>query len=114
MSLLHLAASLPAAILCAAAAVANLTGHRYPREEAHRLGVPHGWIPVLGTLLGAGAIGLLVGPFVPAVGLAASGGLVLYFTGALAAHLRVGDLRLGAWSLFSGLSAAALAAYLLW
>ncbi|MFY7066679.1 DoxX family protein [Nocardiopsis changdeensis] len=113
MSFLHLAAVLPAALLCAAAAVANLTGHRYPREEADRLGVPRTWIPVLGTLLGAGALGLLAGLAVPAVGLAAAAGLVLYFVGALVAHLRVGDLRLGAWALFSVLSAAALAAYLL-
>lgn len=110
---LHIVASLPAALVCAAAAVANLTGHRYPREEADRLGVPRTWIPVLGTLLGAGALGLLVGAAVPAVGLAASAGLVLYFIGALIAHLRVGDLRLGAWAVFFGTSAAALTAYLL-
>ncbi|CAL9395972.1 hypothetical protein SUDANB121_01364 [Nocardiopsis dassonvillei] len=112
--LLHLAASLPAAVLCAAAAAANLTGHRYPRREADRLGVPRSWIPFLGTLLGAGALGLLVGPAVPAVGLAASAGLVLYFTGGLVAHLRVGDLHLGAWAVFFGASAAAFTAYLLW
>ncbi|WP_306371113.1 DoxX family protein [Nocardiopsis sp. CC223A] len=114
MPLLHLAASLPAVVVCGAASIANLTGHRYPREQADLLGVPHTWIPVLGALLGAGALGLLVGPAVPVVGLAAAAGLVLYFVGALVAHLRVGDLRLGAWALFFGSSAVALAAYVLW
>ncbi|MFD6098168.1 DoxX family protein [Nocardiopsis flavescens] len=112
MHLLHLAAVLPAAPACAAAAVADLSGHRYPREEADRLGVPRRWIPLLGALLGAGSLGLLLGLAVPAVGTAASAGLVLYFLGALAAHLRVGDLRLGPWALFFTASVAAFAAYL--
>ncbi|MFL1377964.1 MULTISPECIES: DoxX family protein [unclassified Nocardiopsis] len=114
MSLLHLAASLPAVVACGAASIANLTGHRHPREQADLLGVPHTWIPVLGSLLGAGALGLLVGAAVPAVGLAAAAGLVLYFAGALVTHLRAGDLHLGAWALFFGASALALAAHLPW
>jgi hypothetical protein len=39
-----------------------------------------------GTLLAAGALGLLVGFAVPVIGTAAAIGLVLYFLGAVGAH----------------------------
>jgi hypothetical protein len=51
-------------------------------------GVPRSWWPWLGTAKAAGAAGLLVGLFVPAVGVAAGIGLVLYFTGAVITVLR--------------------------
>jgi DoxX-like family len=44
-----------------------------------RLGVPKPWPPILGILKAAGALGLLVGILVPAIGVAASVGLVLFF-----------------------------------
>lgn len=46
-------------------------------------GVPRSWWPWLGVAKGAGAVGLLVGLAVPAVGVLAGVGLVLYFAGAL-------------------------------
>ncbi|MER5363136.1 hypothetical protein [Streptomyces sp. NPDC002785] len=39
---------------------------------------------------------------------AGAAGLVLYFLGALGAHLRVGDHQLGGWGVCSGLAPAAL------
>lgn len=54
-------------------------------------------------------MGLAAGLFVPALGAAAAAGLVLYFLGALVAHLRVGDHRLGPWAVFFCLPLAALA-----
>lgn len=45
-------------------------------------GVPRSWWPWLGTAKAAGALGLVVGLFVPAIGLAAAICLVLYFVGA--------------------------------
>ncbi|MGA8112507.1 MAG: DoxX family protein [Actinocatenispora sp.] len=51
-------------------------------------GVPRSWWPWLGAAKAAGAAGLLVGLLVPAVGVAAGIGLVLYFTGAVITVLR--------------------------
>ncbi|MEU0397156.1 DoxX family protein [Streptomyces sp. NPDC006208] len=76
---------------------------------ADRLSVPRSWMVPLGTLLGAGALGLLIGFAVPLIGTAAAAGLVLYFLGAVGAHLRVGDRRLGAAAAFLSLSVAVLA-----
>jgi zinc transporter ZupT len=91
------------------AAVANLIGHDHPRRQAAKLSVPVSWTRPLGATLGAGALGLLAGFVVPVLGAVAAGGLVLYFLGALCAHLRVRDHQLGPWAVFFGLSAAALA-----
>lgn len=51
-------------------------------------GVPRSWWPWLAAANGAGALGLLVGLIVPAVGVAAAVGLILYFTGAVITVLR--------------------------
>ncbi|MEU1307528.1 DoxX family protein [Streptomyces cinnamoneus] len=51
-------------------------------------GIPQSWLPFLGTAKAAGAVGLLAGLFVPAIGLLAGIGLVLYFAGAVVAVLR--------------------------
>ena len=57
-----------------------------------RAGVPESWLTVLGTLKTAGAVGLLLGLFgVPLIGTAAAIGLVLFFVGAIATHLRARD-----------------------
>ncbi|MGW6707020.1 DoxX family protein [Streptomyces sp. NPDC054956] len=45
------------------------------------------WTP-LGALKAAGALGLLVGLFVPFIGIAAGIGLVLYYTGAVITVIR--------------------------
>ncbi|MEV0288947.1 DoxX family protein [Kribbella sp. NPDC050820] len=108
MYAVYLAATLLAATLTASAAVANLIGHAYPKSQADKLNVPHTWMRPLGTLLGAASLGLLAGLAIPPLGLLASAGLVLYFLGALAAHLRVHDHQLAAWTLFFTASLAAL------
>ncbi|GAB2486689.1 DoxX family protein [Nocardiopsis aegyptia] len=51
-------------------------------------GVPESWMLWLGTAKAAGAVGLLVGLFVPVIGLLATIGLCLYFTGAVITVLR--------------------------
>ncbi len=53
--------------------------------------VPMKWFPWLAACEIAGAAGLLLGLAWPPLGTAASAGLVLYFVGAVVAHLRVGD-----------------------
>src|SRR5437588_248599 len=55
-----------------------------------RVGVPESWLTFpIGTLKVAGALGLLLGlAGVPLIGTAAAIGLVLFFLGAIGAHLR--------------------------
>jgi hypothetical protein len=79
------------AVFNGAAAVTYLIGHDYPKTQADMKGLPRRWVPVLGTLLAAGTAGLLAGFAVPLLGTLAACGLVLYFIGAIIAHLRVGS-----------------------
>lgn len=51
-------------------------------------GIPRSWWPWLGTAKAAGAAALLIGLFVPVIGLMAGIGLVLYFTGAVITVVR--------------------------
>jgi hypothetical protein len=51
-------------------------------------GVPESWWVWLGLAKAAGALGLAVGIWIPAVGVAAAVGLVLYFTGAVVTVVR--------------------------
>jgi DoxX-like family len=61
----------------------------------NKLGVAESWLPILGVLKAAGALGLLIGVGVPLIGLAAAVGLTLFFIGAVITHLRARDLSLG-------------------
>ena len=51
-------------------------------------GIAQSWWPWLGTAKAAGAVGLLVGLFVPVIGVVAGICLVLYFAGAVVTVLR--------------------------
>ncbi|MGW5679465.1 DoxX family protein [Streptomyces sp. NPDC003860] len=69
--------------------VMDFANPKYVRANAAEVGVLPNWIPWLAALKGAGAVGLLAGLLgVPAVGLAAATGLVLFFVGAVAVHVR--------------------------
>ncbi|PKV79211.1 DoxX family protein [Nocardia fluminea] len=57
-------------------------------EPLVEYGVPQTWWTPLGIAKALGSIGLLVGLFVPAIGIIAAIGLILYFTGAVATVLR--------------------------
>jgi DoxX-like family len=107
------AAYVTVTILCAvfngAAAVIYLIGHEYPKAQADMKGVPRKWVPVLGMLLAAGTVGLLAGLAVPLLGTLAASGLVLYFIGAIIAHLRVGSRDIVGGIVFLSTAAAALA-----
>jgi hypothetical protein len=54
--------------------------------------VPMKWFPWLAACEFAGAAGLLLGLAWAPPGIAAAVGLILYFIGAIVAHLRVGDI----------------------
>jgi hypothetical protein len=51
-------------------------------------GVPPSWWPWLGAAKSTGAAGLLLGLFVPVIGVMAAIGLVLYFIGAVVTVVR--------------------------
>ena len=55
------------------------------------IGVPLGLFPLLAACEIAGGLGLLAGIILPRLGVAAAVGLVVYFIGALTAHLLVRD-----------------------
>lgn len=72
------------------AAVADLVSARFVLATMAEVGVPRSWLVPLGVLKGAGVAGLLLGLLgVGPLGIAAATGLVLFFTGALATHVRV-------------------------
>lgn len=58
-----------------------------------RVGVPEDKLNALALILLAGATGLIAGLFWDPIGVAAALGLVLYFTLAVAAHIRFHDRR---------------------
>ncbi|MEU7840063.1 DoxX family protein [Micromonospora sp. NPDC049114] len=101
-----------ASVFTGTAAVTYLIGHDYPKAQADMKRVPRSWLPVLGLLLAAGSVGLLAGFAVPLLGTLAAAGLVLYFVGALIAHLRVGSRDLVGWAVFFVTVLAALAVHL--
>lgn len=55
----------------------------------HAVGVTDSRIPLLAILEILGVIGLIIGIWIPWLGVAAAGGLLLYFLGAVIAHVRV-------------------------
>jgi hypothetical protein len=90
-----------ASVFTAIAAVTYFIGHEYPKAQMDMKRLPHSWMPMLGTFLALGSVGLLVGFGIPLVGILASVCLVLYFIGALIAHLRVGSRKLVGWAVFT-------------
>ncbi|MPZ85583.1 MAG: DoxX family protein [Actinophytocola sp.] len=73
----------------AGAAAADLARARFVLANMAEVGVPRSWLPPLAVLKGAGAAGLLLGLLgMRPLGIAAAIGLVLFFVGALAAHVR--------------------------
>ncbi|MGI5460854.1 DoxX family protein [Streptomyces sp. CA-249302] len=104
----YLTVTLLGVVFNGAAAVTYLIGHEYPKTQADMKGIPRKWVPVLGMLLAAGTAGLLAGLAVPVLGTLAAVGLVLYFVGAIFAHLRVGSRNVVGGIVFLATAAAAL------
>jgi hypothetical protein len=110
MHVVYLATTILAALANSYAAVLDFVGAESVKVVADRVRVPRGWMLPLGTLLAAGAVGLLAGFVVPALGTAAAIGLVLYFVCAVIAHLRVRDRQIGGAVFFLLLATLALTA----
>lgn len=77
------------AVANAAIAVADLARAPFVLTNSAEVGVAPRWIPYLASLKMAGAVGLLVGlAAAPWLGLAAAGGLTMFFIGAVIVHIR--------------------------
>ena len=93
MSIATIVISVLLAVAFLFTAAIKLFGVRQSLQIRDQLGVAAGLWRVIGALEVAGAVGLLVGLEVPALGLAAAVGLSLLMVAAIGAHGRVGDLR---------------------
>lgn len=107
---------LAASALCAAAnafiAAADWAKAKFVLANSAEVGLRPAVLPYLAALKAAGAAGLLAGfAGAPWLGLAAGIGLVLFFVGAVAAHVRARVLRNVAVPGLYLLLAAAAAAY---
>jgi hypothetical protein len=70
-------------------AIADLAQSQFVLGNMAAVHVPRSWLPTLGALKAAGAVGLLLGLLgVPLIGILAAAGLVLFFVGAVITHIR--------------------------
>ena len=110
MHVTYVVITILAALANGYAACLNFAGAESVKVVADKVQVSRRWMIPFGIVLASGALGLLIGFAVPVLGAAAAIGLVLYFTGALGAHLRVRDPGIGGAVSFLVLAVAALIA----
>ena len=110
MHIAYLIITILSAVAYGYAASLNFVGAESVRAVADEVQVSQKWMLPFGVLLASGALGLLIGFAVPAIGTAAAIGLALYFICALSAHLRVRDPKVGGAVSFLVLAVAALIA----
>lgn len=108
MFIATIAVSVFLALAVFGSAMAKLTKQPKLVESMTALQIPFGWLPWLAAAEIAGAIGLIVGLWVAPIGIAAAIGLVGYFVGAVATHVRANDKNLVAPGVLLVLSIAAL------
>ena len=106
------AATVVVSVLLALAAIGSAMGKltKNPKivESMDTLHVPMSWLPPLAAAEIAGGVGLLVGLKVAPLGIAAAIGLVAYFVGAVATHLKAKDKNIAAPLVLMVVSFAAL------
>jgi hypothetical protein len=89
MNHVYIAVAGATAFVNAGMGIGGLTKAGFVVKNAAEVGVASSWVPLLGALKTAGAIGLVMGLFgVPIIGTAAAAGLVVFFIGAIVAHVR--------------------------
>ncbi|MFI5757372.1 DoxX family protein [Streptomyces sp. NPDC051569] len=96
------------AVALTGSAVGTFTRQEKIISSMSALGVPDTWFPRLAALKAAGAVGLVVGLWVPAIGIAAAIGVALYFIGAAITHLRAKDYEIAPVVIIFLLAVAAL------
>ncbi|NEY36522.1 DoxX family protein [Streptomyces sp. PRKS01-65] len=88
MSTAYLVVTVLGAVMAGVSALTTFLRAEWIAKPLADYGVPRAWWPWLATAKAAGAAGLLVGLAVPAVGVLAAAGLVLYFLGAMVTVVR--------------------------
>jgi DoxX-like family len=89
MFITYLAVTMVTILANATVAVGDLLRSESVLENAAQVRVALRWVPMLGALKAAGALGLLLGLLgVPWIGELAAACLVLFFLGAIAFHVR--------------------------
>lgn len=113
MYIAAVAVSIFLAVALTFSAVGKLTKNPKVIPIMEQVGVPADKIPWLAYIEILGAIGLIVGLFVWPIGVAAAVGVILYFVGAVIAHLRVKDSGFGPAAFLAAVGIAALVLRLL-
>jgi DoxX-like family len=116
MTIAYVVVTVVTAIINIYAGIADLIPAKSVLANSAQVHVPRSWLPTLGMLKLAGALGLVAGLFgLTAIGIAAATGLVLFFIGAVITHLRASVLYNiafpGGYLLMSAASLALLAAH---
>ena len=88
MTIAHIIVTIVAALWVGFSAYSIFAKAAFVVEPLQSYGVPQSWWFRLGLAKAAGALGLLVGLFLPFIGVAAAIGIILYFSGAVIAVLR--------------------------
>jgi hypothetical protein len=105
------AAAIVSALLALAAigsGFGKLTKQPKVVESLTGIGVPMTWFPRLAAAEIAGGVGLLAGLKLAPLGIAAAIGLVAYFVGAVASHVRAKDKNIAPPAALGALAVAAL------
>jgi len=88
MDTIHIVVTVAAALWVGFSAASVFFRAKWVVEPLASYGVPRSWWLWLGLAKAAGSIGLLVGLYVPVIGVLAGVGLVLYFIGAVVTIIR--------------------------
>jgi uncharacterized membrane protein YphA (DoxX/SURF4 family) len=105
-------ATIVASVLLAAVLLSSAAGKLTRKPDIlagmEKVGVPADKIPYLAYLEIAGALGLIAGLFWWPIGVAAAIGVILYFVGAVGAHIRAKDSALAPPAVIGLVAVAAL------
>ncbi|HTU68972.1 MAG TPA: DoxX family protein [Candidatus Baltobacteraceae bacterium] len=89
MNLAYLAVTGVTIVVNAGAVAADFANAGFVLKTAREVHVSRSWLPLLGALKAAGVVGLLLGMLgIRIIGIAGAAGLVIFFTGAVIAHVR--------------------------
>lgn len=89
MHTLYVVITLITIVINVGVAIGDFARASFVVANSAEVGVPVSWLPALGTLKAAGGAGLLLGLLgIGPLGIAAAAGLVLFFIGAVGAHIR--------------------------
>ena len=88
MSAAYLTVVIATFVVNTGAAGADFARARFVLDNAAQVGVDEHWLPLLGALKAAGAVGLMLGLLWTPIGIASATGLVLFFVGAVTFHVR--------------------------